>query len=163
MTKLRIPGTWHHAAFAIGQQLGAKRAAAVAGVGLRTFYNWSDPDLDVTPSVAQAAALDIAFAKAGGEGFPFLAAYHAATDADAILMAPCRLALVEDLSETAKEFGEAVEHALAAARPSATQNDVARAMAETAELQTAAGSMAQRLSAIFRRGAGPRFAAGGTQ
>ncbi len=163
MTKQRTPGTWAHAAFTIAEKIGAKRAAAVAQVGERTFYNWADPDVGTTPTLAQAFALDMAFLDAGGELLPFLAVYQAATECRAIVVDPCSLALVEELSETAKEFGEAVEHTLVAARPSATRADVMRAMTETAELEQATKTIARRLGAIFRRGAGPRQIAGGTQ
>lgn len=162
MTKPRIPGTWAHAAFTIGEQIGAKRGAAVAQVSERTFYNWADPDLETTPSLAQAFALDMAFADAGGDALPFLAAYQAAAECRAIVVDPCRLALVDEIAETAKEFGEVVEHGLAAARPTANRTDVLRAMTETAELQQATNSIARRLGAIIRRGAGPRFTPGGT-
>lgn len=162
MTKPRIPGTWSHAAFTIGELLGAKRAAAVADVGLRTFYNWSDPDLDATPSIAQAATLDLAFLNAGGNSAPFLTAFQAATDNHAIMVDPCGLALVEDLSKAAHEFGEAVEHTLVATRPTATRSDVLRAMTETADLETATKTITRRLSAIISRGAGPRITPGGT-
>jgi hypothetical protein len=162
MTKPRIPGTWAHAASEIAERIGVKRAAAIARVGERTFYNWADPDLETTPTLAQAFALDMAFADAGGERLPFLAVYQAATEGRAIVVEPCRLALVEELSEAAKEFGEAVEHTLAAARPAATPTHVLRAMTETAELELATKTIARRLRAMVRRGAGPRPKAGGT-
>lgn len=162
MTKQRTPGTWAHAAFTIGNRLSAKRAAAVAQVSERTFYNWADPDLEATPTLAQACALDMAFSDAGGDDLPFLAAYQAATEGRAILLDPCRFALVEDLSGLAKEFGEAVEHNLCAARPNATRRDVLRAMSETADLERSTKTIARRLRAFIRRGAGPRQSAGGT-
>lgn len=162
MTKQRIPGTWAHAAVTISEQIGAKRAATVAQVSERTFYNWTDPDLGTTPTLAQAFALDTAFADAGGEELPFLAAYQAAAECRAIVVDPCHLALVDDLAETAREFGEAFEHTLAATRPTASRTEVLRAMTETAELQQATTTIARRLGAIFRRGAGPRQIAGGT-
>ncbi|WP_066725254.1 hypothetical protein [Sphingomonas pituitosa] len=163
MTKQRTPGTWAHAAFKIGEHLGAKRAAAVAQVSERTFYNWADPDLEGTPTLAQAFALDMAFFDAGGDTLPFLAVYQAATECRAIVADPCRLALVDDIADTAKEFGEVVEHGLAAARSTASRSDVLRAMTEAAELEQAAKTITRRLGAIFRRGAGPRQIAGGTQ
>lgn len=162
MTKQRIPGTWAHAAFTIGERIGAKRAAAVGQVGERTFYNWADPDLEATPTLSQAFALDMAFVDAGGEELPFLAVYQAAAECRAIVIDPCSLALVDDLAETAREFGEAFEHTLAATRPNASRAHVLRAMTETAELQQATNTIARRLGAIFRRGAGPRQIAGGT-
>jgi len=162
MTKQRIPGTWAHAAFTIGEQIGAKRAAAVAKVSERTFYNWADPDLEATPTLAQAFALDMAFVDDGGDALPFLAVYQAASECRAIVIDPCRLALVDEIAETAKEFGEAVEHGLAAARPTASRSDVLRAMTEAAELEQATKNFTRRLGAIFRRGAGPRQIAGGT-
>ncbi|WP_010545648.1 hypothetical protein [Sphingomonas elodea] len=162
MTKKRTPGTWAYAAFTIGERLGAKRAAAIAKVGERTFYNWADPDLEAAPTIAQALALDLASAEAGGGELPFLAAYQAATEGRAIVIDPCRLALVDDLSRNAKEFGEAVEHTLVAARPSATRADLMRAMEETADLERSTKAIRRRLGAIFRRGAGPRHIAGGS-
>ncbi|WP_313539714.1 hypothetical protein [Sphingomonas sp.] len=160
MTKQRIPGTWAHAAFTIGERIGAKRAAAAAQVGERTFYNWADPDLETTPTLTQAFALDLAFADAGGEELPFLAVYQAASACRAIVVEPCCLALVDEIAETAKEFGEAVEHSLAAARPTASRSQVLRAMTEAVELQQATKNIVRRLGAIIRRGAGPRLQAG---
>jgi hypothetical protein len=160
MTKARIPGTWSAAVTQIADYLGVPAAARAAGVGERTIYKWSDPDMATTPTLAQALALDLAFADAGGDGLPLLAIYQAAMECSAIAVEPCRKALVEELARASKEFGEAVEHSLVAARPSATRTHVLRAMTETAELEQATKTIARRLRAMIRRGAGPRKSAG---
>lgn len=163
MTKARVPGTWSAAVTRIADHLGVAAAARAAGVGERTIYKWSDPDMATTPTLAQALALDLAFADAGGDGLPLLAIYLAATEGRAIAVEPCREALVEELAKASKEFGEAVEHSLVAARPSATRTHVLRAMTETAELEQATKTIARRLRAMIRRGAGPQQIAGGSR
>lgn len=160
MTKARIPGTWSAAVTQIAEYLGVPGAARAAGVGERTIYKWSDPDVATTPTLAQALALDLAFSNAGGESLPLLAIYQAAFEGLDINVEPCREALVDELSEAAKEFGEAVEHTLVAARSTATRTHVLRAMTETAELEQATKTIARRLRAMIRCGAGPRPSAG---
>lgn len=155
MTKLRIPGTWSAAVLQIADHLGVRRAAHAAGVGDRTIYKWSDPDMATTPTLAQAAALDRAYVAAGGASMPLLECYARMVDPAAVELAACPQALVIEIAGVAKEAGEAVSFSLAASQPDASRAAMLRALQETHEAAQAVGSLSRRLSSIFRRGAAP--------
>lgn len=163
MTKLRRPGTTQYAVHLICQRLGAERAAQLCGAAPRTLYKWSDPDEQSSPPIAQAIMLDRAYAAAGGASLPLFDLYRGAVAVEVAELDACRLALTDDLAETAREFGDVVESTMRAAQPNATPRDVLTAMQETEELRTATDTVLRRLGSIFRRGAGPRPVMGGTQ
>jgi hypothetical protein len=163
MTKARIPGTWSAAVTQIAAHLGVRHAARAAGVGDRTIYKWSDPDMATTPTLAQAAALDRAYVAAGGASMPLLECYGRMVDPAAADLAACSKALVVEIAGVAKEAGEAVSFSLSAIQPDAGRAAMLRAMREAQEAAQAIGSLSRRLSSIFRRGAGPRFTTGETQ
>ncbi|UYY78428.1 hypothetical protein [Sphingomonas sp. R1] len=156
MTKVRIPGTWSAAVTVISEKLGVRRAAHAAGVGDRTIYKWSDPDMATTPTLAQAAALDRAYVAAGGTSMPLLECYGRMVDPAAAELAACSRALVGDIAGLAKEAGEAVSYSLQASQPGASRMAVLRAMQETQEAAQSIGSLSRRLGAIFRRSAEQR-------
>lgn len=163
MTKPRIPGTWSAAVTQIAEHLGARRAAHAAGVGDRTIYKWSDPDMATTPTLAQAAALDRAYVAAGGTSMPLLECYGRMVDAVAADPPACAQALIGEIADVAKEAGEAVSFSLAASRPDASRAAMLRAMHETQEAAQAVRSLSRRLSVFFRRGVEPRASMRGRQ
>lgn len=156
MTKRRIPGTWPAAVTQIAEHLGVRHAARAAGVGERTIYKWSDPDMATTPTLAQAVALDRAYIAAGGAAMPLLECYGRMVDPAAADPAACPHALVIEIAEVAREAGEAVSFSLIASQPDVSRAAMLRAMQETHEAAQAVSSLSRRLRSIFRRGAGPR-------
>lgn len=162
MTKLRVPGTWSAAVTLIAEHLGVRSAARAAGVGERTIYKWSDPDVATTPTLAQAAALDRAYVAAGGTSMPLFECYSRLVDPAAAELAACSRALVGEIAGLAKEAGEAVSFSLEASQPGASRMAVLRAMQETQEAARSVGSLSRRLGAIFRRGTEPQTTLRGT-
>lgn len=119
MTKLRAPLSFEQAVTRIAGLLGWETMAEITGRSTRAVRNWSDPDIESSPSIEHAFALDCAWRAAGGEGAPLADAYAAKLDI-AAQASQCATALPRLAAVAAKETGEALAAMIAAAQPGAS-------------------------------------------
>jgi hypothetical protein len=166
MTKRRGPLTFELALTRVAGEIGWSRVAEIAQQSDRTVRNWSEPDTG--PAAERAISLDVAlrldsaFQAAGADGAPFLQCYALRLEAD--IKAACadsrELGLMT--GRLAHESGEAIQAAITAALPGASENEKARA---ELELEQASRALTDTLATLRagRRGevqtAGPEVAA----
>ncbi len=133
MTKQRPPLTFENALTTVASLLGWPEVARICGQSERCVRNWSDQDTSAGIKLDAALELDRAYEEAGGDGAPFLLCYSIRLEADLLAARPGRKALSEATALAAKEGGEAIAAAIAAARPGASMTDVALAERELEE------------------------------
>lgn len=148
MTKERAPLTYEDAQARVGGRLGVKRAAEIAGVALRTWHDWGDPDVDRTIPISAAEKLDLAYIAAGGESTPFLDTLNLRLKVARQATYGDQLALVDCAASFAKEAGEFTSATLRASLPDATPADRAALRKEGLEAVAAGKSILIALDAI---------------
>ncbi|RJF93006.1 hypothetical protein [Sphingomonas cavernae] len=148
MTKARPPVSFAQAIARIAGRIGYDVAAKVADRSERTVYQWADPDTDTTPTLAQAVALDTAYAEAGGEGSPILDTYAQIFDRVFADASADRNALAQSAALASLEGGQFVAALIAAAMPGATPAQIARAEAEGEEAVNAFKNSMRQLSRL---------------
>lgn len=138
MTKGRDPLTFELALTKVASKIGWEQCAEIVGQKDRTVRNWSDPDTSAKISLDAALRLDVAFRVAGGEGPPpMFECYAARLEADTATACADLSALNAKIAKAAKEGGEAIAAAIAAAQPGATDSVRARAELELEESRSA--------------------------
>jgi len=148
VTKERTALSYEQAQARIAGRIGPKRAAEIAGVALRTFYDWGDPDVDRTISIAAAERLDLAYIAAGGESMPFLDTLNLRLRTAREERYGNQLALVDVAASFAKEAGEFTAAAFRASLPDATADDMAVLRKEGLEAIAVAQSVVSAADAI---------------
>lgn len=148
MTKRRAALTYELALTKVAGLIGWPRTAEIVGQAERTVRNWSDPDCSPNIRLDAAEKLDIAFAEAGGRGSPFGEVYHTRLKTSLANSFGSAEAIAEAAAVSAKEGGESVAAAIAAARPDAGDADYAAA---ERELEESIAADTATLSAIRRR------------
>lgn len=146
MTKARKPVTFDRAILRIVDRIGWESAAETVGKVEKVVRNWSDPDMDRAPSLAEAVRLDAAFLDAGGGEPPLMAVYQLLLDR-ARTPDPDMAALVAAVSASVKEGGEGHAAAMAALSPTAAPHLRAQAVAELDEAISAASRLRKLLAA----------------
>lgn len=136
VTKLRPPSSFELAITRIAGLIGFEEVARIAGRSDRAVRDWSDPDVDTLPSIAQALALDAAYRAAGGADHPIHQVYALRLDAEAMAL-PDAEAIRASAALAAREGGEAISALIAASDPNASPAVRARALLETQEAMTA--------------------------
>ena len=154
MTKSREPLSWADAMTRIVGLIGNAEAQRITGKSERWVYSCSDPDGTLSPTVAQAAALDAAYITAGGQEAPFAEAMSAQVGEAVLRQMACRATLISDLGAAAKETGEAIASGLDATRPGASPTIIHRALAEQLDARRAIGVVIRRLRRFVTGGAG---------
>lgn len=144
MTKTRAPSTFADAITRIAGQIGWAAMADVVGKGERAVRNWSDPDMDRAPSIADALALDAAYLADGGGEPPLLAVYQLMLDRR-VTPAACSAELVQATGLVAKEAGEAVAAAVLASQAGASATDRAIAEREVGQAVDALTNLQRKL------------------
>ncbi|MEH3098849.1 hypothetical protein [Sphingomonas adhaesiva] len=150
MTKERAPLTYEDAQARVAGRLGVKRAAEIAGVALRTWHDWGDPDSFRTVTLAAAEKLDLAYVEAGGESMPFLDTLNLRLKTARENRFGDQLALAETVAVFAKEAGEFTAAAVRASMPDAGPADAAALRREGNEAIAVAKSMVAAAEALER-------------
>ncbi|HEX8300396.1 hypothetical protein [Sphingomonas sp.] len=164
MTLARDPLTFPEAVTRIAEHLGYAAAARAVGKSERLIRKWAHPASRAYPTLSQSLWLDTAFMGAGGDGAPLLETYARLFDLEAGTTMASHLSLASAVAVAAREHGEAIDHAIRASLPTATERDVQRAIGSTEEACSAMAVVTRRLFAFLRRGAGPcRETLGGPQ
>lgn len=140
MTKARVPNTFPDAITRIADRIGwAAMLEVVEGAtSERGVRNWGDPDMNRSPTLRDALALDAAFLAAGGGEPPLLAVYQLLLERSVQVPADCA-ALASVGGELAKEAGEGLQAMFRAAQPGATVQDRAVAERELSDLAEVVG------------------------
>ena len=156
MTKLRAPLTTEQALVRIAALIGWDAMAEACATPDRSITaamlrKWADPDTRERFPLDAGIALDIAYAGAGGDGFPIYETYG-------LLLEVARAERFADAAELArrtitaiKEGGEASAALVRASQPGATDRDRADAAREVEENLAA---LKQTLP-LLTTGAGP--------
>lgn len=161
MTLLRTPDTAAAAVKTIGDYLGW-RAAKVAS-GARTIAavrGWANERTTSCPSWAQALGLDAAYIAAGGDHAPLLDAYAAQLDFSIGEHNACRRALATKLSETAREYGDAIAATTLLTQPGHSDNDTLRALIEIDQAQGVLAALKRVVRSFKRPGKVPGMPGG---
>jgi hypothetical protein len=154
MTLARAPLTFPNAITRIAAVLGFDGMAGIIGRSQRLVRKWSHPQARAYPTLAQAVALDAAYAAAGGDGAPLLETYSQLLDMEIGRQAASRIALNASIATAARECGEAVAHGLAVGQPGSGAREVHRAIAEAEQAHTAMAVVVRRLSNFLTGSAG---------
>ena len=133
MTKRRSPLTFERALTKIAAQIGWEKAAEIVGQSVRTVRNWSDGDTGAGVRPDAALKLDVAYRAAGGDGAPLLQCYATRVETDLRVACADSVALAKLIAVAAKEGGEAIQFAVLAASPGASEADRVRAVQEIEE------------------------------
>lgn len=141
MTKLRPPLSFEGAMTRVAGRIGWPKAVEITGQADRTLRNWSDPDTSAAVTLDKALALDVAYLAQGGDVAPFFEVYRARLEADVAIATGCLTELKRKIGTVAKEGGEAIAYALAAAEPGACDKVLARAELELQESAEATTSL----------------------
>ncbi len=163
MTQARAPLSFAQAATRVAGLIGYAAAAQIVRRRERTIYEWARPSSATCPTIAQAAALDAAYAAAGGEGHPFHEAYAHQLDLASSAANACYRALGDDVAGFAQEAGDVVAAAIAVTQGNASPQIIYRALGETEQAQTKLGAIARRLGSFLTTGAGPAAGSPGVQ
>lgn len=148
MTKHRAPLSYDRALAKIAALIGYEEMARVTGRAERTVRNWGDPDTGESCPIACAEALDLAFAAAGGEGRPMAETLLRRLDMAAQDRFADRAALGRATQALAKESGEALAAAIAAARDGSTGCDLKAAAREAEEMIEAGTALLAQINAL---------------
>lgn len=146
VTKVRPALSFELALWTVAGKIGWPRVVEITGKADSTVRNWSDPDTSAAISLDDALKLDVAYRAAGGEGAPFGECYNLRLDADTAEATADSQALCRAAGELARKNGEAIEAAIAAAVPGASDKVIARAELEAEE----AGHAVTRMLATLR-------------
>lgn len=107
MTKARPPLTFYRALSRIADLIGWDGCAAVCEKSEWTMRKYADPDAEREISLRDAMRLDMAFARAGGDGAPLLQAYALRLEVESLRDDDgCIVGLAR---EAARESGEAID------------------------------------------------------
>ena len=147
MTKVRAPLSFELALTKVAGRIGWERVTEIVGKSRETVRLWSDPDAGAGITLDKALKLDLAFRQDGGDGAPFLTCYALRLDADAVALHADSRELSLLTARAAKESGEAIEAAIAAALPGASPQERARAELELEEAAEAVTNILSRLRA----------------
>lgn len=156
MTKLRPPLSIEDALDRVAGVVRWERIAELAGREARTVRRWGDPD--ELPAAADAISLglarklDAAYRGAGGEGSPLLQCLALQLDLEIAAETADDRALGRLTGAVAKEAGEAVAAAIAAAAPGSCHRT--RANAEL-QLQECSAAITNALAALRARAGRP--------
>jgi hypothetical protein len=148
MTKARAALSYEDAQARVCGLIGAKRAADLVGVALRTFYDWGDPEVDRTIPIASAEKLDLAYVAAGGTDMPFLDTLTLRLKSAREQRHRDQLALAAIAATFAKESGEFTAASFRATLPDATRADFDALRKEGLEAIAAAQSVVSVVAAI---------------
>ncbi|WP_416462747.1 hypothetical protein [Sphingomonas sp. VDB2] len=150
MTKTRAPLSFALAVHEITTVIGIPAARRVTGRAKRTLQLWREGGQDATPTLAHAFALDRAFVEAGGEGLPpILASYLRQMEAVMANPAACRIALIGDISNVARESADALAASMALTQPGASPTAIHHAIAEAEQGDAAIGRLIARLKSFL--------------
>ena len=133
MTKRRAALSYELALTKIAGLVGWERCAEVLDQSERTVRNWSDPDARAGIRMDAAEILDLEFQACGGSGSPLLECLALRQKSAAAQMWGSSEAITVAAAKSAKEGGEAIAAAIAAARPDADDTDYAIAERELEE------------------------------
>lgn len=107
MTKARPPLTFYRALSRVADLIGWDGCAAVCAKSESTLRKYGDPDAEREISLRDAMRLDLAFARAGGDGAPLFQAYAARLEIESLRDDDgCFVGLAR---EAARESGEAID------------------------------------------------------
>lgn len=137
MTKLRDPLSTE---YALDRAFGVLDRAVVGlelGRSPRTLRDYGDPDHPSGISMDDALAIDLAYRRAGGTGFPLFESYYLRLEAEAAAPGYCATARDRLAGTAVTEAGEAIAAIFGATRLGATSADRAHAMRETVQAMTA--------------------------
>ncbi|MEJ7933632.1 hypothetical protein WG907_05075 [Sphingobium sp. AN558] len=150
MTKIRAPLSFALAVHEITTLIGVTTARRVTGRAKRTLQLWREGGQEATPSLAQAFALDRAYVEAGGEGLPpIIASYLRQIEAFMAATEACRLALIEDIANVARESADAVAASMALTQPGVRPTAIHHAIAEAEQNDAAIGRLLARLKSFL--------------
>lgn len=150
MTKARAPLSFALAVHEITTVIGIPAARRVTGRAKRTLQLWRDSGEGVTPTLTQAFALDRAYIDAGGDGLPpIVASYLRQIEAIMADTNACRLALIEDIADVARESADVVAASLALTQPGASPTAIHHAIAEAEQSDAATGRLIARLKSFL--------------
>ncbi|MAC58705.1 MAG: hypothetical protein CMH85_10600 [Novosphingobium sp.] len=152
MTKPRRPLTPYRALARIADLLGWDGAAEVIEKSEWTVRKLSDPDAGRKLSFQDAIRLDAAFRRAGGQGAPLFECYAGRLELLAEVDADHGIALLDSSGKAAKETGEAVAAALAAASNANCAVTRMRALVEVEEGMEALQALHHRLNMMGEQG-----------
>jgi hypothetical protein len=133
VTKDRRPLTSERALTKIASLIGWPAVAAIAKRHERSVRRWGDNDIGTKIALDTAAALDVAYSQAGGDGTPLLDWYQLRIE---LGVARARASIAEQADRAAKaatEAGQAVAAQMRALSPTATDADRLIAVKETEE------------------------------
>lgn len=156
MTLARDPLTFPEAVTRIAEHLGYDVAGRAVGKSASLIRKWGRPGARAYPTLFQSLWLDTAYMGAGGDAAPLLETYARLFDIEAGTTIACNLSLATAVAVASREHGEAIDHAIRASLPGATERDVQRAIGSTEEASSAMAVVTRRLFAFLRLGAGPR-------
>ena len=144
MTKVRPPSTFPDSVTRIAGRVGWQAMADAVGKSERAVRNWSDPDMDRLPSIAEALALDALYLSAGGGEPPILSLYQLLLDRAS--QAPAdTISLARATAAAARETGEAIAAAVQAVPASDTSarlvadREIGEAIEALSDLRTKLG------------------------
>lgn len=133
MTKVRAPLSFALAITSICGLIGWTEAARITRRAVRSVRHWSDGDRNITPSLAQAIALDRAYIAAGGGFAPILESYARQLNVTLAPALACHAALGDDIAAVSRETADAIGASIQIIQPGASPTAVHRAIAETEE------------------------------
>ena len=155
MTKIRAPFSFDQAVTRIAGLIDWPEIRRITRRSLRTVRYWGEPDCKMTPSLAQAFALDMAYLAAGGTEAPILSAYAAMVGFAHSDMMACRVQAAEDLAIMSREFSDLIASGIKLIQPGSTITDAHRALAEAEEATTWLKRWSSRVTSFLPAGAGP--------
>jgi hypothetical protein len=134
MTKARDPLSFELALTRVAGRVGWDVVASIAAHSERTIRNWSDPDTGPAAAAAisldLALKLDVAYRANGGEGAPMLQCYSTRLETETAAALADVAAIAHSAAIAAKESGEAIAAAIAAAQVGASPAQLAAAELE---------------------------------
>lgn len=145
MTKPRPPASFEQAITRIAGLIGWEEVARLTGRSDRAVRDWSDPDIESLPTIAQAFALDAAYRAAGGGEAPMHSTYALRLDI-ATTDTHCADAIRHATAAAAKESGEAITALIVASGPNASAAERARALLEGQEAVIAINTAMTKLA-----------------
>lgn len=146
MTKPRASLSFALAITSVLGLIGLADAARITRRAVRSVRHWSDGDRNITPTLAQAIALDRAFIDAGGGYAPILESYARQLDVTLSPLIACHVGLGNDIAAFSRETADVISASIQIIQPGASPIVVHRAIAETEE----AGAIIARLLGRLR-------------
>lgn len=149
MTKPRASLSFALAVTSVIGLIGWPEAARITRRAVRSVRHWGDEQRNVTPTLAQAIALDRAFMEAGGGYAPILESYARQLDLSLTPSMACRAALGDDIAAFSKETADAIGASIQIIQPGASPTAVHRAIAETEEASAKVARLLGRLKSFL--------------